>query len=90
MTAEPEIITTMLTREHPFLVVASDGVWEFLSSQTVVEIVAESRTPDAAAKALVDAAYKAWLTKEMRTDDISVVVVFMNYDFDAVNEDSSD
>ena len=28
-----------LTRTNPFLVLASDGVWEFLSSQSVVDMV---------------------------------------------------
>ena len=37
--AEPEIMIRQLTRTNPFLVLASDGVWEFLSSQSVVDMV---------------------------------------------------
>ena len=35
----PEMSTVTLTDKHAFMVIATDGVWEFLSSQTVVDIV---------------------------------------------------
>lgn len=75
MCADPEVSSRQLTPDHPFLVLATDGVWEFLSSQRVVDIVAACADPADAAKALVATAYKAWLQKETRTDDISVVVL---------------
>lgn len=37
--AEPEIFVVELNPSHPFFVVASDGVFEFISSQTVVDMV---------------------------------------------------
>lgn len=37
--AEPEVVTKQLTNNHPFIVLASDGVWEFLPSQSVVDMV---------------------------------------------------
>ncbi len=37
--AEPEVITRPLTSHNPFIVLASDGVWEFLPSQSVVDMV---------------------------------------------------
>lgn len=37
--ATPEIVVLELTPDHPFFVLASDGVFEFLSSQTVVDMV---------------------------------------------------
>lgn len=33
--SEPEMLQVELTSEHKFLVLASDGVWEFISSQAV-------------------------------------------------------
>lgn len=35
----PEMSKLTLTENHAFLVIATDGVWEFLSSQSVVDIV---------------------------------------------------
>ena len=78
MIAEPEISVTKLTAEHRFVIVASDGVWEFLSSEKAVELVASHDNPYDAAKALVTTAYKLWLQKETRTDDISAVVLFLD------------
>lgn len=37
--ANPEIVVLELTQNHPFFVIASDGVFEFLTSQTVVDMV---------------------------------------------------
>ena len=39
--------------------------------------VARCSTPYEAAKAVVAAAYKAWLVKETRTDDITCIVIFL-------------
>ncbi|CAI9762667.1 unnamed protein product [Fraxinus pennsylvanica] len=37
--ADPEVSVVELTAKHPFFVVASDGVFEFLPSQTVVDML---------------------------------------------------
>ncbi len=37
--ADPEISATRLAHHHAFMVLASDGVWEFISSQKAVDIV---------------------------------------------------
>lgn len=39
VTAVPEVLVLPLTEQHSFVVLASDGVFEFLSSQAVVDIV---------------------------------------------------
>ena len=40
VTAEPEIASRVLRPEDSLLVLASDGIWEFLSSKDVVNEVA--------------------------------------------------
>lgn len=37
--AEPEVEVQQLTSEHPFMVIASDGVFEFLTNQEVINMV---------------------------------------------------
>jgi serine/threonine protein phosphatase PrpC len=37
--AVPEVLVMQLSSKHPFFVIASDGVFEFLTSQTVVDMV---------------------------------------------------
>ncbi|KAJ4957465.1 hypothetical protein NE237_024576 [Protea cynaroides] len=76
--ATPEIVVLELTPDHPFFVIASDGVFEFLSSQTVVDMVAKFKEPRDACAAIVAESYRLWLQYETRTDDITVIVVHIN------------
>ncbi|CAI9766042.1 unnamed protein product [Fraxinus pennsylvanica] len=76
--ANPEIVVLELTSNNPFFVIASDGVFEFLSSQTVVEMVAKYKDPRDACAAIVAESYRLWLQYEIRTDDITVIVVHIN------------
>ncbi|XP_073220513.1 protein phosphatase 2C and cyclic nucleotide-binding/kinase domain-containing protein isoform X2 [Cicer arietinum] len=76
--ANPEIVVFELTHNNPFFVIASDGVFEFLSSQTVVEMVAKFKDPRDACAAIVAESYRLWLQYETRTDDITVIIVHIN------------
>ncbi|WCJ42524.1 Protein phosphatase 2C and cyclic nucleotide-binding/kinase domain-containing protein [Euphorbia peplus] len=88
--ANPEIVVLELTPQHPFFVLASDGVFEFLSSQTVVEMVAKYEDPRDACAAIVAESYRLWLQYETRTDDITVIVVHIDgLTDDAVGESTS-
>ncbi|KAK9102372.1 hypothetical protein Sjap_019626 [Stephania japonica] len=76
--ATPELVVLELTPDHPFFVLASDGVFEFLSSQTVVDMVAKFKDPRDACAAIVAESYRLWLQYETRTDDITIIVVHIN------------
>lgn len=76
--ATPEIVVLELNPIHPFFVIASDGVFEFLSSQAVVDMVAKFKDPRDACAAIVAESYRLWLQYETRTDDITVIVVHIN------------
>ncbi|KAL9256853.1 putative protein phosphatase 2C 35 [Drosera capensis] len=73
--AVPEVKVIQLTPDHPFFVVASDGVFEFLSSQAVIDMVAKFPDPREACSAVAGESYKLWLANENRTDDITIIVV---------------
>mmetsp|Transcript_22600 Transcript_22600/g.63050 ORF Transcript_22600/g.63050 Transcript_22600/m.63050 type:complete len:485 (-) Transcript_22600:22-1476(-) len=75
--AKPEIITRELTANDEYLVVASDGVFEFLTNQQVIEMCDQCENPLQACELLVKAAYDKWLVHERRTDDITVIVLFL-------------
>ena len=56
---EPEISQTIITPNDKIVLLASDGIWEFLSNQNVANIVYpffSKDAPEAAANALVSAA----------------------------------
>jgi serine/threonine protein phosphatase PrpC len=73
--AEPEVLTLRLTHENPFFVLATDGVWDFMTSQEVVTLVAQCQEPQSAADAVADMAKARWLEHDFRSDDITVIVV---------------
>jgi serine/threonine protein phosphatase PrpC len=78
--AVPEILTWKITPQDRFMVIASDGVFEFLTSQAVVDMVSEFDDPLEAAKHVVSESYRLWLTYDDRTDDITVIIVtFSNF-----------
>ncbi|GMH28458.1 hypothetical protein Nepgr_030301 [Nepenthes gracilis] len=73
--AVPEVSVVQLTPYHLFFVVASDGVFEFLSSQVVVNMVARYPDPRDACSIIAEESYKQWLTHENRTDDLTIIIV---------------
>jgi serine/threonine protein phosphatase PrpC len=63
VSCEPELSHLILKEKDKILILASDGVWEFMSNRDVADIVIpyyERGAPEAAANALVKAAYMKW------------------------------
>ncbi|KAL0917821.1 hypothetical protein M5K25_012916 [Dendrobium thyrsiflorum] len=79
--AIPEISHHRLTRQDLFIVLATDGVWDVLSNEQVVSVVAsaEKMSSGEAAKLVVEAAAKAWRRKfpSSKVDDCSAVCFFL-------------
>lgn len=81
VTADPDIMQYTVIREDKFLILASDGVWEFISSLEAVKIVAmywELGEAGKACAALVRAAQIRWAACDNMVDDITAVVAFLN------------
>ena len=77
--SDPEILEFELTSDTKFIVLASDGVWEFLSNKQVVDIVNryyKSGEIQKAADKLVEEATRYWKEEDEIIDDITVVIVF--------------
>jgi serine/threonine protein phosphatase PrpC len=59
-----EIIEYEVQNDDEFLVIASDGIWEFMTNEDVARIARDpyyfKSAPEAAANALVKEAYKRW------------------------------
>ena len=80
VSSEPEHTVIDLDPTHKFMILASDGVWEFITSKEAVDIVAQYETVEEACRQLVDEAYQRWLTEEEGVvDDITAVIVFFGY-----------
>ena len=78
--AEPEMLTREISRNDEILVIASDGIFEFLTNQGVIDMCAECDSPLEACERIVKASYSQWMHYEDRTDDITAIVCFMKCD----------
>lgn len=85
--AEPEILVWKLNSKDRFVVIASDGVFEFLTSQAVVDAISKFENPLDAAKHVVSEAYRLWLTYDDRTDDITIIILCFE-DFTMIQKDN--
>ena len=76
------LLLALLCRDiHPedkFIIIASDGVFEFLTNQMVADECARHEDPLAACKAVVAQAYHLWLQYEVRTDDITMIAMYLD------------
>ena len=84
--AEPEIFERKLDPSCKAIIIASDGVFEFLSSQTVLDMAMEFSNPQEAAYAIVAESYQQWLQYDTRTDDITIIVAFLEWNEEAKAE----
>lgn len=77
----PEVTYTRLCPADAFMVLASDGVWEFMTSQEVVDFVgkmlAEGSTAAETSTALVREAVRKWRRNEVVVDDTTAVVMHL-------------
>lgn len=58
-----------------FMIVASDGIWEFIDNEEAIAIVASFEDPQEACDFLCAEALKRWKTEEHVVDDITAIVV---------------
>ncbi|KAF4653838.1 hypothetical protein FOZ61_008651 [Perkinsus olseni] len=81
VTYEPEIKIRKIDRARDrFVVLCSDGVWEFISSQAAVDILNRYSVGEVqrAAEALAQEAWKRWIQEEGNVvDDITVIVAWL-------------
>ncbi|WMV26036.1 hypothetical protein MTR67_019421 [Solanum verrucosum] len=76
----PEISYRRLTGKDEFIVLATDGIWDVLTNDEVVKIVASASSRSSAARSLVESAVRAWRTKypTSKVDDCAVVCLFLD------------
>ena len=76
---DPEIIEWKLTVHSKFIVICSDGVWEFMSNKDVMEMGKKfylKNNPREFCKELIEHSVKFWEKEDIVVDDITVVTVF--------------
>ena len=80
--AEPVVRTYSLTRDVRFLILATDGLWQFMTSQEAVELTARvldaGHTVHDATWHLVAEASERWARDGAACDDITVCVLHLD------------
>jgi serine/threonine protein phosphatase PrpC len=79
--SEPEIVHKALEKEDKFIIVASDGIWEFISNTEAVEIVVpywSKNDLEGAANHLIRLATEKWKQEDEVIDDITCLIAFLS------------
>ena len=75
--SQPELTAIEVKDNTEFVILASDGIWDGIQSQTAAttarKVLRETRSPEEAAKAVVEAAAKA-----TKADNAAVIVLALN------------
>jgi len=77
--SEPEIEYFDITENDKFIIIASDGIWEFISSKECVNIVKDyylKKDLKGCLKYLLNESSKRWIKEEEVIDDITCVLIF--------------
>lgn len=77
--SDPEILEYELGERDKFVLIASDGVWEFISSEEVVNIVKEFYVKNdikGCCEYLYSESKRRWMHEEEVVDDITMLLVF--------------
>ena len=80
---EPEIKEYIFCEEDKFFVVASDGLFEFISSQNIVEIIKDyylNQDIVGCCEYLYELSRDKWMKEEEVVDDITMILVFLEDD----------
>ena len=77
-----DILEFNITNESKYIVIASDGVWEFLDNTKVMNLVNPyyaRNDPEGACYALIRESTSFWEAEDCVVDDITVIIIFLNY-----------
>ena len=77
---EPEFKIYEYDGNEKFIIIASDGIWEYLNGDDCIKIVKnyyeDNYDVEKASSALVKEAFDKWKRKEVTIDDITAIVIF--------------
>ena len=86
VSSEAEVLKKILDCDDRFIIVASDGLWEFVTSAEAINIVAQSLDSpsgwgdlDVAAAKLLAEAEVRWAMEDEVCDDITIIVIGIDF-----------
>ena len=78
--SEAEVYTVPLTSKTKTLIIGSDGLWEFISNQEALDLIAKCprNDPAVAVEILAKESNKRWMREEQVVDDTTIAVAYFN------------
>lgn len=79
--SKPEITKQLITSEHDILIIASDGLWEFIENDECLELAYNPEVagdPKAVCGYLAAESRKRWMAEEGVVDDTTIAVCFVD------------
>eukprot|EP00298_Acanthocystis_sp_HF-20_P011143 c19251_g1_i2.p1 GENE.c19251_g1_i2~~c19251_g1_i2.p1 ORF type:complete len:335 (+),score=129.33 c19251_g1_i2:139-1143(+) len=79
---EPEFIEYDLDfSQYPYLILASDGIWEFLSNEEVANLATSKKTTKESAGVICENASQLWKKRDTIQDDITLILAKFDASF---------
>ncbi|CAH0478882.1 unnamed protein product [Peronospora belbahrii] len=76
--SEPEFTSRWLDENDRCLIVATDGLWEFMSNEECMEMAMGQQDPKEAVNMLIKEANCRWMREEQVTDDTTIIVAYID------------
>ncbi|POM64881.1 Protein phosphatase 2C [Phytophthora palmivora] len=76
--SEPEFTTRWLDENDRCLIVATDGLWEFMSNEECMEMAMGQQDPKVAVDLLIMEANRRWMKEEQVIDDTTIIVAYVD------------
>ncbi|KAF4323472.1 hypothetical protein BBO99_00001365 [Phytophthora kernoviae] len=76
--SEPEFTSHWLDANDRCLIVATDGLWEFMSNEECMEIAMGQQDPKVAVDLLIMEANRRWMKEEQVIDDTTIIVAYVD------------
>ena len=79
--AEPEVTEYIIKNEDKAIIIASDGLYEYVSNQEVTDVVKntiDKKDPNLIVNELYKVSLEQWKKKEGGIDDITIICILLN------------
>lgn len=81
--SDPEVLSWKLTPDDKYIIIGSDGVFEFLSSNVVIDmtnkVINKTKDPAEAVRHIISEAFRLWVAHDDRTDDITMILLSLDH-----------
>ena len=77
VSSEPEMFTYDFHEDDKLVIIASDGLWEFMTNQEVIDFIARVSDPKRAVDMLVAESSARWMKEEQVIDDTTIIIAYL-------------